>query len=949
MNDKRRRDRRPGGRRLQLESLEDRMLLAGDVYQVNFQLAGATVPTRYLPDTGLVYGDRGGVFYGWSSDHTSVSRERLANADQRLDTLIHFHQNQKWELGLPNGTYEVTVSIGDPSFASTHTLNVEGVNYWNAVPLAVNEFRKMTVQIAVADGRLTLDQGAAGEMATRINYVQVVGLPSGPNQSPAAPTITEPLVDGQIVNPSDVHMEGINFVDGDGNLHKSTDWEIWETTGAASLVWQTLGIEGVERLHTHLGDGVFVGEHAGRTDLVPNSPYELRVRFRDDAGSVSAYAVRTFITGAASTVFPLEVENVADATPPQWLDALSSIPVLLAGASPNQSQLRLESAAGDLLLAITATGGVSNAVTNPPTLADHADVRVVIVAGSNGLFRSASNLGFLDDHDAEHTIYLPALSLAPNERLDLWAASDGSTYYGLSSQTVPVFSTLARASEASIENPFTAMQAHFVVEPVATGFQLPTNIAFVPNPGPNPDDPYYYVTELYGTVKVVARNGSIGTYATGLLNFNPTGSFPGSGEQGLTGIAVDPVSGDVFVSRVTATDPLNPNGAHHPQVVRFHSNDGGKTAATTTVIRNMPGETQGQSHQISNVTVGPDGKLYVHNGDGFDASTALNLNSYRGKILRMNLDGTAPADNPFYNAGDGINARDYVYAYGFRNPFGGAWRAADGKHYEVENGNSIDRFAQVNRGVSYNWAGSDTAMLTNAIYNWNPAHAPVNIAFVESPTFGGSAFPPNYRDVAYVTESGSTYALGPQSNGKRVVFFQLDAAGNRLSGPTTLVEYTGNGRGTAAGLAAGPDGLYFTELYKDLDAATPIDAGARIFRIRYVPAQAGDATFDGAVDGADVLAWQRTLGSRTSLSADVDRSLSVDAADVDYMRTVFGAAAASLSASNDQAAVAAQDAAFAAIEIASRMAASNADSDSATTLGGRLVRGRFAATRRADF
>ena len=54
----------------------------------------------------------------------------------------------------------------------------------------------------------------------------------------------------------------------------------------------------------------------------------------------------------------------------------------------------------------------------------------------------------------------------------------------------------------------------------------------------------------------------------------------------------------------------------------------------------MVGETQGQSHQISNITIGPDGKLYVHVGDGFDTAMALNLDSYRGKILRMNLDGS---------------------------------------------------------------------------------------------------------------------------------------------------------------------------------------------------------------------------------------------------------------------------------------------------------------------
>ena len=63
--------------------------------------------------------------------------------------------------------------------------------------------------------------------------------------------------------------------------------------------------------------------------------------------------------------------------------------------------------------------------------------------------------------------------------------------------------------------------------------------------------------------------------------------------------------------------------------------------ASRTVLLNIQPETQGQSHQISNVTIGPDNKLYVHLGDGFNFAAAQNLDQYRGKILRMNLDGTA--------------------------------------------------------------------------------------------------------------------------------------------------------------------------------------------------------------------------------------------------------------------------------------------------------------------
>ena len=108
----------------------------------------------------------------------------------------------------------------------------------------------------------------------------------------------------------------------------------------------------------------------------------------------------------------------------------------------------------------------------------------------------------------------------------------------------------------------------------------------------------------------------------------------------------------------------------------------------------------------------------------------------------MNLDGTAPADNPFYNAADGITARDYIFAYGFRNPFGGAWRAADGTHYEVENGPGIDRFAEIVAGRELRLGRHRREHGHEfALYNWNPSHAPVNIAFVQPETFAAAASP----------------------------------------------------------------------------------------------------------------------------------------------------------------------------------------------------------------
>jgi len=295
---------------------------------------------------------------------------------------------------------------------------------------------------------------------------------------------------------------------------------------------------------------------------------------------------------------------------------------------------------------------------------------------------------------------------------------------------------------------------------VATGFQMPVNIAFVPSPGASLDSPLYYVAELYEIIKVVRRNGVISDYATGLINYNPTGSFPGSGEQGLAGIVVDPTNEDVFATALFAPNILN-NTMCNPRVYRLTSVDGGLTSNARSVILNMAPETQGQSHQISNISFGPDGFLYVRVGDGFDSAASRNLAFYRGKILRMTRLGQAISTNPYYNAGNEITATDYVYASGVRNPFGGAWRLSDASHYFVENGSCVDRFAKLVRGRDFGYDGSDASMRIFALYNWDLATAPVNIAFIQPEVFGGSGFPAAYWGRAYVTQSVATYGSGP--------------------------------------------------------------------------------------------------------------------------------------------------------------------------------------------
>ena len=650
----------------------------------------------------------------------------------------------------------------------------------------------------------------------------------------AAPAITEPGSEGQVISPYDVHMVAGPFEGSPGEAHVCSDWMI-VAVPSLDTVWSAPCVTGTLAVHIHLGDGTFSGSLAGYHQLDADRDYRVRVRFQGDAapgGDWSAWSERGFHTAPASEIEPLVLSDVSVVPPPRWEDETGK-DIVFPQEGGEPAVLRLEVPGAGALLTFEGSDGSVNAVSNPGPLPAHGPVRVVCHAGQAPLAVPASRLTFTDGSGVDRVLALPPIALAAGEPTGFWLSAAGEAFSldaSTESGTAPALTPEKALSASTV--PWAVKQPGFRVERVATGFQLPVEIAFAPNPGPAADDPFFYVSELYGSIEAVTRGGAVSPYATGLLNFDPTGSFPGSGEKGLTGITIDPATGDLFAGAVEAVAGVT--DFHFPRVMRLHSEDGGRTEATRSTVLDFPNEPLGASHQISNLSIGPDGKLYVHIGDGLLTTPAQDMTSVRGKILRVNLDGTAPSDNPFYNAADGQTATDLIYALGFRNPFGGAWRAADGAHWEVENGPSFDRLARVVAGRNYLWDGTDASMESFAAYNWFVAVAPVNIAFVQDSTFGGSGFPSEHLDHAFVTESGPTYAPGPQAFGKRISEFSFDAGGALLSGPVPLVEYVGAGRGTATALAAGPDGLYFADLYKDFGAASPVEPGASVFRVRYV-------------------------------------------------------------------------------------------------------------------
>lgn len=132
----------------------------------------------------------------------------------------------------------------------------------------------------------------------------------------------------------------------------------------------------------------------------------------------------------------------------------------------------------------------------------------------------------------------------------------------------------------------------------------------------------------------------------------------------------------------------------------------------------------GQYHHGGRLKIGPDGKLYATTGDAaVDPEIAQDFSSLGGKILRMNLDGSIPQDNP--------NPNSLVYSYGHRNPQGLAW-ASNGELYESEHGPSAnDEINLIQVGKNYGWpiikglerkAGMETPLFTSgANQTWAPS------------------------------------------------------------------------------------------------------------------------------------------------------------------------------------------------------------------------------------
>jgi glucose/arabinose dehydrogenase len=371
----------------------------------------------------------------------------------------------------------------------------------------------------------------------------------------------------------------------------------------------------------------------------------------------------------------------------------------------------------------------------------------------------------------------------------------------------------------------------FSLELDTTGYRYPTSVAFVPEPGPAPGDPLYFVSEMEGAIKVVTNDRSVHTFAEGFFQreFEEPWELPDQrAEFGLGAIALDPVHGYVFAS-FGYTDE---DGSLRNDIIRFSTAPGTfslKPTASFRFTEAFGNERSSRSHQIGHMIVDSD-SLLVAVGNGFNANAGQDLSTVNGKILRMTLDGKPWPDNPLFAAKGGRPAaRDYVWAYGLRNPFG--LMQSEHGMFAAENGPSVDRLIRIDRGRNYGYDGTDWSMGVNALAVFAPAVGPVQTAWLAP---DNDLFPLKYRNAFFIAFGGTPSDPGPGRGGERsVIYLPYDPDhGVVTEPPRAIARYRGWANQMPVGVAFGPDGLYIAPIY-------PLrDGTSAILRLSYDPQNA---------------------------------------------------------------------------------------------------------------
>ena len=226
-------------------------------------------------------------------------------------------------------------------------------------------------------------------------------------------------------------------------------------------------------------------------------------------------------------------------------------------------------------------------------------------------------------------------------------------------------------------------------EPVVRGLQDAWALAFLP-------DGRRLVTEKGGALRVVAADGRLGAPLAGL----PAISV--GGQCGLLDVAVDPAFASNQRIFFTFAEPGQGGNSTAVGRARLVGAPGSERLEDVRTIFSQQPKMNSRHHCGSRIVFDRSGHLLVGLGDRFGGKDeAQNGANHIGKVIRIDADGKAPADNPF--AGRAGTAPE-VYSLGHRNIQGAALHPGTGALWAVEHGpQGGDEVNLVRAGLNYGW------------------------------------------------------------------------------------------------------------------------------------------------------------------------------------------------------------------------------------------------------
>ena len=230
------------------------------------------------------------------------------------------------------------------------------------------------------------------------------------------------------------------------------------------------------------------------------------------------------------------------------------------------------------------------------------------------------------------------------------------------------------------------------IETIASGLEHPWAVALLPEGG-------YLVSERPGRLRRIATDGSLSAPIAGVP------AVFAQGQGGLLDVVPDPQYASNKRIWLSFAEPGDGGTAGTAVATATLGTDA--LTDVRVVYRQVP-KLEGGMHFGSRIAFDGKGHVFISQGERNQKALAQDLDVLQGKLVRLNLDGTQPSDNPFVGS---PGVRRAVWSYGHRNMQGMAVDPRTGKLWQSEHGpRGGDEINLPEAGKNYGWPVTSDGM-----------------------------------------------------------------------------------------------------------------------------------------------------------------------------------------------------------------------------------------------